>query len=136
MDYKSLAQELRDLMKDPNHKAGMDAYFAKLRSEQDAKDRFIDKCIKLITSLNDAELNTLFENFTKHANKRHDIRWDQGVDGESDLCDVVLRAFEKVGTALPNSEYGDFTAAMFEYRGYIAELVVGQGSFIAIYKKD
>lgn len=102
-----------DMIKEHNRKK---RYMNKLHSlSQDDFDNFIQKCIDKYES--------------------DDYRYKEynhGYEPRCPLYDVILWAAEVYGEDIPVDEM--FQAEKINYRGWIVELYIGQGSFINIYK--
>lgn len=131
----TMLENLKKFLDSPEGKKSMERFAAELTTKQVHKDRWVERCIKLIEPLD--SLDDLFNKYDKHSDKRRRILANQGIDGDSDLSDIILGAFEKLGREPVGSELPEslmFTAEIFIYKGIIAELCVGQGSFIAVYK--
>lgn len=110
-----------------------DEFFKKMEKEAEHFDRWKNKVIEKISVLSDGELSQLLDSFYLHNKKQTDIKYSQGIDGESSLCEVIFQAFLEIGAEYESGKM--FSAAAYEFRGYVAELFIGQGSFITITKK-
>lgn len=128
-------QKLKDFHNSEEGKGFMKKYAEKIKLEHNHKERWTDKAVKLLESKTDFELGNLYTAYLKHAEKRSSILYERHIDGESSLNSVILEAFEKIGkVSKKKKDYGMFTAVVYLYRGFKAELLVGQGSFISISK--
>jgi predicted house-cleaning noncanonical NTP pyrophosphatase (MazG superfamily) len=113
-------------------------WFEEFALEQEKKESFSerwrDKFVSFLKDKTDEELSILFEVFHKHARKRREILYAQAIDGETDLYQYLLDAFEELGVEADEDAYGMFTSVVFDWRGYRMELYCGQGSFCSLSK--
>ena len=131
---KTMLENLNEFLSSPEGMASAIKWAEQYQNELSHSDRWVDKCTKLLKSLDN--LDDLYRKYIKHSEKRREILFKQGCDGNTSLARIVLNAFGRLGRTPSEDEvnYSMFTADIFEYKGYIAELFVGQGSFVAIYK--
>lgn len=107
----------------------------KYEKEDLFNSRWAERIATAISLKTDEELGALYDSYLKHSKKRAGILNSQNIDGETSLNCHILNAFEKVGKLTEDEKYyGMFTAVVYLFRGFSAELVVGQGSYISINK--
>ena len=104
-------------------------------AKKDAFDKRWKKKFKtFLKEKTDEELSILFDKFHIHAEKRREILWNQRYDGETSLYEPLFSALSKLGKKAKKKNYGMFTSAMFDWRGYRIESYCGQGCFNSLIK--
>lgn len=130
----SMLDKIKTFLDSPEGLARAKAYFGKIADDEAVEERWVRKFAKRIESEND--LDSLFQKFDKHYEKRRDILFEQRIDGYSSLCKIVLGALREIGEdCMYDLHEAYFTVEAYEYKGYIAEYMIGQGSAYFIYKK-
>lgn len=136
MATNKMLEDLKAFLETEEGKASLERTQRKWLKEDAFRERWNEKITKFIASITDEdELENLYVSFDIHDDKRREILWKQGIDGESSLCFYVLNAIQTLGTECPDEMFGMFTSDMREYKGYIVELICGQGCFTKIYRK-
>jgi hypothetical protein len=130
---ESILQKLKDFYASPEGQEHLTQERAKIKKEHEFKSRWTDKITSYLEAVKD--LDTVYSSWATHNKKQTDIKWKRHIDGEADINYYILEAFERIGIPY-QVEDGMFTAAAYEYKGYIAELICGQGSFITFYKEE
>jgi hypothetical protein len=105
----------------------------KWAKENAFRDRWEVKIKDFLEKQTDESLSVLFDKFAVHANKRSNILWDKGFDGETSLYSFLFNVFAVLGVE-SDAEWGMFTTGLFDWRGYRIELYCGQGSFHSLSK--
>jgi DNA polymerase III delta prime subunit len=126
--------ELKAFFETDEGKASIERMKSAMHKKLMFKKCWKNKFKKFLENKTDDELNLLFENFYKHAEKRRDILWKQGYDGESSLYTPLLDSFSKLGTKAKKSRYSMFTTSMYVWRDYQVESYCGQGCFHSLSK--
>jgi len=135
LNIKTLAQELEEFQNSEEGKLALKKFGEDLVREYGHKERWQQKTIELLESKTNEELDTLYTAYLKHAQKRSDTLSKQNIDGESSLNWIILEAFSKAGkVSKKKKDYGMFTSIVYRYRSFKAELICGQGCYIAIDK--
>ena len=129
-----MLEKLKAYLETEEGKASL-ARMAEKWAKKDAfNKRWKIKFKKFLKEKTDKELNTLFEKFLIHEEKRRDILWKQHYDGQTSLYYPLYSALSKLGKKSKYKKYGMFTAGMYEWKGYQIELCCGQGSFYSLIK--
>lgn len=126
-------QSLKDFLNSPEGELFLQQFAEEMKKEDEFNKRWTEKTVHLLQSKSNGDLEVLFNSFLAHNKKQSDILWKRGIDGDSVLSNFIFEAFEELGEDY-DVEDRMFTAAAYQYRGYIAELIVGQGSFVKVYK--
>lgn len=132
-EYQDILDKATEFCKSEEGKQYFADFWMKKEKDKVFEERWTNKFIKAIQSKTDDELDHLLIAFTTHNNKRQDILFSQGFDGESSLSDYILDAFSEIGEICSEDKYGMFTTSLFKYKSFYAEMICGQGCFIKIY---
>ena len=127
-------KKLQDFLDSEEGQESMDRMVNKWAKEDNFKKRWKKKFKKFLENRTDDELNTLFDKFHVHAEKRRDILWNQKYDGETSLYPHLHNAISKLGKKAKKSCYNIFTTSMYIWRGFQSESYCGQGYFHSISK--
>lgn len=97
-------------------------------------DRWCNRFITHLENKSEEELNSLFLSFLAHSEKRRDILYRSNIDGQTDLYEVLLEAFKKLGVEADENAYTDFSTDIYDWKGYRIEMYCGQGCFYNLSK--
>ena len=134
MSVKNWVENVKAFLETEEGKKAMDEFASDLDKKNSFSERWRDKFVNFLKDKTDEELSILFEAFHKHAEKRRDILYSQAIDGETDLYQYLLDAFEELGVEASEDAYGMFSSVVYDWRGYRMELYCGQGSFCSLSK--
>ena len=132
LDLKKMTEDFDKFINSEKGQKAMEEMAEKWKKEDNFTERWRDKFVNFLKDKTDEELAILFEAFHKHAEKRRDILYYQNIDGETDLYQYLLDAFEQLGVEADKDAYGMFTSVVYDWRGYRMELYCGQGCFCAL----
>jgi hypothetical protein len=121
-------EKLRAYVDSEEGQKAMDEMAEKWAKEDAFRDRWEVRIKDFLEKQTDESLNVLFDKFTVHADKRSNILWDKGFDGETSLYSFLFNVFAVLGVE-SDAEWGMFTAGLYDWRGYRIELYCGQGVF-------
>lgn len=128
-----MLDKLKAILESEEGRKSTEEFFNKIKKENAFKERWAIKIAEYLKTVDN--LNVLFEAYDKHDEKQRDILWKRHIDGQSSISLHILRAIEQIGTPADISEYGDFTTEMYRYKGYIFDMICGQGCFVRIWKE-
>jgi len=132
LDLKKMTEDFDKFINSEKGKKIMEEMAEKRKKEDSFSERWRDRFVNFLKDKTDKELSILFDAFHKHAEKRRDILYSQNIDGETDLYQYLLDAFEELGVEADEGAYEMFSSVIFDWRGYRMELYCGQGSFCAL----
>jgi hypothetical protein len=127
-------EKWKDWLDSEEGQASMDRMAEKWNREDEFYKRWKKKFKNFLKEQTDEGLETLFDKFHKHAEKRRNILWNQHYDGETSLYTPLYRALSKLGKKAKKKKYNMFTSGMYEWRGYQVESYCGQGCFHSLSK--
>lgn len=104
----------------------------KLNQEDAFNSRWIEKIKVYLENTESPD----FEKLVQYDDKVSDRLYDKYIDGQSSLIWKVYHCVvEHFGTEC-EGDWGMFTSEKVTYKGWIFERIVGQGSFVKIYKDE
>lgn len=129
---REMSKKLSDYLNSPEGQKEMVEWCDKMESEKQFNNRWIER---IRTQFNNTEdKNSLIIAFINHDKKISNRLFYEGVDGQSNLAQLVFEALKPLGTELPIENRSMFTSDCFLIEGYSFEILVGQGTFVSINK--
>lgn len=129
LDTEKMMRDFEIFIESEEGKKSIEKFAQKLEKEDTFNKRWINKFKVHLQAKDDLELAILFENFLTHEEKRRDILYGKGIDGQTSLYDPLLTVFSELGYDAPENAFGMFTSAVYDWRGFRLELYCGQGCF-------
>ena len=127
-------EKFKNFLDSEEGQQAMDRMSEKWVKEDDFNKRWKNRFKNFLEVQTVESLETLFDKFHKHAEKRRDVLWKQRYDGETSLYIPLFSAFKKLGKKAKKKRYNMFTTGMYEWKGYQVESYCGQGSFHSLSK--
>lgn len=127
-------EKFKEYLDSEEGQQSMDRLAEKWAKEDGFNKRWKKKFKTFLKEQTDESLETLFDKFHNHAEKRRDILWKQHYDGETSLYIPLYSAIKKLGNKAKKKSYDMFTTGMYEWKGYQVESYCGQGCFHSLSK--
>lgn len=133
INYKQLremSKKLSDYLNSPEGQKGMDDWCDKMESEKQFNNRWIERIRNRFNNTEDKK--SLIIAFINHDKKISNRLFYEGIDGQSNLAQLVFEALKPLGKELPIENRGMFTSDGFMVEECSFEILMGQGTFVSI----